>query len=122
MEPVGCGNDPVAAGEMVQQVVFEFLTEFSAENIFRGEGWEGGERAVLLWGVSTVPGGKTHIVHTQADQEHHPHGDKGLEEYGIFQNGDFSCPLGKGERIFRSEKAKEAFKQKYYDMMSIYKK
>ena len=45
-----------------------------------------------------------------------------FEEYGIFQNGDFSCPLGKGERIFRSEKAKEAFKQKYYDMMSIYKK
>lgn len=45
-----------------------------------------------------------------------------FEEYGIFQNGDFSCPLGKGERIFRSEKAKEAFKEKYYNIMSIYKK
>jgi hypothetical protein len=45
-----------------------------------------------------------------------------FEEYGIFQNGDFSCPLGKGERIFRSEKSKEVFKQKYYDIMSIYKK
>jgi len=45
-----------------------------------------------------------------------------FEEYGIFQNGDFSCPLGKGERIFRSEKAKEKFKQKYYDILSIYNK
>ena len=45
-----------------------------------------------------------------------------FEEYGIFQNGDFSCPLGKGGRVFRSEKSKEAFKQKYYDIMSIYKK
>lgn len=45
-----------------------------------------------------------------------------FEEYGIFQNGDFSCPLGKGGRVFRSEKSKEEFKQKYYDIMSIYKK
>ena len=45
-----------------------------------------------------------------------------FEEYGIFQNGDFSCPLGKGERVFRSAKSKETFKQKYNDVLSTYKK
>ena len=45
-----------------------------------------------------------------------------FEECGIFQNGDFSCPLGKGQRCFRSEQGKEKFKQKYCNLMSIYKK
>ena len=44
------------------------------------------------------------------------------EEYGIFEPNNFSCPLGKGQRCFRSEQGKEKFKQKYFDLMSTYKK
>ena len=43
-------------------------------------------------------------------------------EYGIFQAEDYSCPLGKGQRSFRSQQSRENFKQKYSDLMSMYKR
>ena len=42
------------------------------------------------------------------------------DEYGIFQNGDYACPLGKGVRGFRSEKSKDDFKKKYMRLMAKY--
>lgn len=43
------------------------------------------------------------------------------EEYGIYKNGDdFVCPLGKGKRCFRSEKAKEKFTNEYLELMGKY--
>ncbi len=38
-------------------------------------------------------------------------------QYGIFENGDFSCPLGMGKRPFQSEKSKEKFLSEYHSLM-----
>ena len=39
------------------------------------------------------------------------------EEYGIYKNDDFICPLGFGKREFKSDMATERFREKYAKMM-----
>ncbi len=44
------------------------------------------------------------------------------DEYGIYQNGDdYIRPLGKGGRLFRSEKAKAQFEEEYRSLMLKFK-
>ncbi len=45
---------------------------------------------------------------------------KVYDEYGIFENDDFGCPLGIGKRQFRSEQSKQKFSSEYKMLMSKY--
>ena len=44
------------------------------------------------------------------------------DEYGIYQNGDdYIRPLGKGGRLFRSDKSRAKFEEEYRFLMSKFK-